>query len=59
MARSCRALILFVAVATAVLGTAHGERYAVGEPGGSWDLQTNYTNWASGINFRAGDTLGM
>ncbi|OEL18201.1 hypothetical protein BAE44_0020780 [Dichanthelium oligosanthes] len=41
----------------AVLGAAHGASYTVGAPAGSWDLRTNYTRWASGISFRAGDQL--
>lgn len=45
-------------VAAAVLGVAHGASYTVGAPAGSWDLQTNYTRWASAITFRAGDQLG-
>ncbi|GJN39723.1 hypothetical protein PR202_gb28859 [Eleusine coracana subsp. coracana] len=57
MASTSRAL-LFVAVAVAaVLGTAHGASYIVGAPAGSWDLRTNYINWVSSINFRAGDEL--
>lgn len=59
MARSSRALLLIAVAAVAMLGTAHGASYTVGAPAGSWDLQTNYANWASGINFRAGDELGM
>ena len=50
--------LLVVAMAAAVLGTALGASYTVGAPGGSWDLRTNYTRWASNINFRAGDQLG-
>jgi hypothetical protein len=56
MASSSRALLLAVA---AVLGTAHGASYTVGALNGSWDLQTNYDSWAAGINFRAGDDLGI
>ncbi|WVZ95148.1 hypothetical protein U9M48_040949 [Paspalum notatum var. saurae] len=29
--------------------------YTVGEPGGSWDLQTNLTAWGSAIDFHPGD----
>ncbi|KAL6857268.1 hypothetical protein ACP4OV_018650 [Aristida adscensionis] len=50
--------VLAVAVAlAAVVGTVHGASYTVGAPAGSWDTRTNYTRWASGINFRAGDQL--
>jgi hypothetical protein len=53
------ALLLAVAMAAAVLGTAHSATYTVGAPAGSWDLQTNYTAWASTITFRARDQLGV
>jgi hypothetical protein len=53
-----RALLVLTVAVAAVLGTAHGASYTVGAPAGSWDLRTNYTSWASGINFRAGDQLG-
>ncbi|CAO2164477.1 unnamed protein product [Urochloa humidicola] len=47
-----------VAAVAAVLATpASGATYTVGEPGGSWDLKTDLTAWASSINFRAGDEL--
>ncbi|WVZ95149.1 hypothetical protein U9M48_040949 [Paspalum notatum var. saurae] len=52
-----RALFLVAVAMAAVLGTAHGASYNVGAPAGSWDLATNYTLWASGITFRAGDQL--
>ncbi|KAG2581460.1 chemocyanin-like [Panicum virgatum] len=52
-----RALLVLTVAVAAVLGAAHGASYTVGAPAGSWDLQTNYTTWASGINFRAGDQL--
>ncbi|WP_323677939.1 phytocyanin family protein, partial [Halorubellus sp. PRR65] len=52
------AVLLLIAMAmAAVLGTAHGASYTVGAPAGSWDLRTNYTNWASSITFRAGAQL--
>jgi hypothetical protein len=50
MARSTRAVLLLAVAMAAVLGTAHGASYTVGAPAGSWDLQTNYANWASSIN---------
>jgi hypothetical protein len=52
------ALAVAVAVAAAFAPMAHGGSYTVGEPGGSWDLQTNYTAWASSVSFRLGDQLG-
>lgn len=56
---AARALFLVDAVTAmaAVLGVAHGASYTVGACPGRvvWDLQTNYTRWASAITFRAGD----
>jgi hypothetical protein len=52
-----RALLVLAVAVAAVLGTAHGATYTVGAPAGSWDLSTNYTRWASGIVFSAGDQL--
>ncbi|TVU43431.1 hypothetical protein EJB05_09904 [Eragrostis curvula] len=57
MAGTCKALLFVTVAVAAVLGTAHGASYTVGAPAGSWDLRTNYANWASSINFRAGDQL--
>ncbi|CAL4996511.1 unnamed protein product [Urochloa decumbens] len=54
---STRALLVLAVSMAAVLGTAHGASYTVGAPAGSWDLRTNYTSWASGVTFRAGDQL--
>ena len=51
-------LVLAIAVAAEFAATAHGAKYTVGEPRGSWDLQTNYTAWASSISFHLGDQLG-
>lgn len=50
--------LLVVTMAAAVLGTALGATYTVGAPSGSWDLRTNYDQWVSNINFRAGDQIG-
>ncbi|CAL5004184.1 unnamed protein product [Urochloa decumbens] len=52
-----RALLIVAVAIAAVLGTSHGASYTVGAPAGSWDLRTNYTSWASGVTFRAGDQL--
>ncbi|CAO2164481.1 unnamed protein product [Urochloa humidicola] len=57
MATRTRALFVVVVTVAAVLGAAHGASYTVGAPAGSWDLRTNYTRWASGVTFRAGDQL--
>jgi hypothetical protein len=53
------AVVAIIAAAMAtVLGTASGATsYTVGEPGGSWDLQTNLTAWASTVDFHPGDPL--
>lgn len=45
------------AAAAAAFGTASGATYTVGEPGGSWDLRTNLTAWASTIAFHPDDQL--
>ncbi|TVU43446.1 hypothetical protein EJB05_09919 [Eragrostis curvula] len=42
-----------------MLRMAHGGSCTVGAPAGSWDLRSNYTTWASSINFRARDQLGF
>jgi hypothetical protein len=57
MAATSRALLLVVVSTAALLGTALGASYTVGAPGGSWDLKTNYTSWASGVRLYAGDQL--
>ncbi|CAL5008624.1 unnamed protein product [Urochloa decumbens] len=54
---STRALLVLAVSMAAVLGMAHGASYTVGAPAASWDLRTNYTSWASGVTFRAGDQL--
>ncbi|TVU43428.1 hypothetical protein EJB05_09901, partial [Eragrostis curvula] len=53
------ASLLAVAIVTAAMAftTASGASYTVGEPGGSWDLQTNLTAWASSVEFHSGDQL--
>ncbi|KAF7019417.1 hypothetical protein CFC21_032593 [Triticum aestivum] len=48
--------ILAVAV-MAILSTASAAIYNVGEPGGAWDLSTNYGTWASSRNFKADDQI--
>ncbi|KAI5018766.1 hypothetical protein ZWY2020_043654 [Hordeum vulgare] len=51
-----KALIL-ITVSMAMIGTAFGTSHTVGAPGGSWDLHTNYSQWASRIRFTTGDEL--
>uniref|UniRef100_A0ACD5ZVQ2 Uncharacterized protein n=1 Tax=Avena sativa TaxID=4498 RepID=A0ACD5ZVQ2_AVESA len=53
---AAKAMFLMTVVATG-LGTAFGASYTVGAPGGSWDLKTNYTRWASATTFYTGDKL--
>ncbi|CAO2205695.1 unnamed protein product [Urochloa humidicola] len=58
MVARLQSFLLAVAVAAALATPpASGATYTVGEPGGSWDLQTNLTSWASSIGFLAGDEL--
>lgn len=54
----CKVLVAFTAFAvTLQLAFAASTNYTVGAPGGSWDLSTNYTKWASDITFYPGDNL--
>ncbi|XBJ05716.1 hypothetical protein VPH35_024451 [Triticum aestivum] len=49
---------IFLAMAVmAILSTASAAIYNVGEPGGAWDLSTNYGTWASFRNFKADDQI--
>ncbi|KAI5009648.1 hypothetical protein ZWY2020_011785 [Hordeum vulgare] len=41
----------------AILSTASAAIYNVGEPGGAWDLSTNYDTWASSRNFHPSDQI--
>ncbi|XP_072967606.1 stellacyanin-like [Typha angustifolia] len=56
MGNMAKALIAALAMA-AIFQLAVGTNYTVGAPAGSWDLQTNFTNWASSISFLTGDFL--
>ncbi|XP_072994729.1 stellacyanin-like [Typha latifolia] len=56
MGNMAKALIAALAMA-AIFQLAVGTNYTVGAPGGSWDLQTNFANWASPITFLTGDFL--
>ena len=51
-----KALIL-ITVAMTMLGMALGASHTVGAPHGSWDIQTNYSQWVSRIRFTTGDEL--
>ncbi|KAL5229777.1 hypothetical protein ABZP36_028553 [Zizania latifolia] len=50
-------VVVAVAAAAAVIRTALGASYTVGAPSGSWDLQSNYIQWASNMEFSVGDHL--
>ncbi|KAK3129366.1 hypothetical protein QOZ80_6BG0478480 [Eleusine coracana subsp. coracana] len=52
-----RALAVVAVMALAVFGMASAATYNVGEPGGSWDLRTNYTNWIASKRFQPGDKI--
>ncbi|XP_037440966.1 uclacyanin 1-like [Triticum dicoccoides] len=51
-----KALIL-ITVTMTMLGMALGASHTVGAPHGSWDIQTNYSQWVSKIRFTTGDEL--
>ncbi|KAL6838475.1 hypothetical protein ACP4OV_031720 [Aristida adscensionis] len=51
------ALAVMAVMAAVSIGMASAATYNVGEPGGSWDLQTNYANWASSKRFHPGDQI--
>ena len=40
-----------------LVGMASAATYNVGEPGGAWDLTTNYTNWVAQKRFHPGDQI--
>ena len=54
---AARRTILLAVAAMAVLSTASAAIYNVGEPGGAWDLSTNYGTWASSRNFQTNDQI--
>lgn len=41
----------------AIADLAMAASYTVGSPSGSWDLQTNLTQWAESNTFHVGDVL--
>ncbi|KAF7019416.1 hypothetical protein CFC21_032592 [Triticum aestivum] len=49
--------ILLAMAAMAILSTTSAAIYNVGEPGGAWDLSTNYGTWASSRNFHPNDQI--
>ncbi|EMS56683.1 Blue copper protein [Triticum urartu] len=49
--------LIVITVALTMLGTALGASRTVGAPDGSWDLQTNYSQWVSRIRFTTGGEL--
>ncbi|RCV10822.1 hypothetical protein SEVIR_2G145000v4 [Setaria viridis] len=52
-----RFVAIAAVMAAAIFGVASAATYNVGEPGGSWNLQTNYTNWAASKRFHPGDQI--
>ncbi|VAH53856.1 hypothetical protein VPH35_032544 [Triticum aestivum] len=54
---AARRTILLAMAAMAILSTASAAIYNVGEPGGAWDLSTNYGTWASSRNFQTNDQI--
>nr|BAD46622.1 blue copper-binding protein -like [Oryza sativa Japonica Group]BAD54679.1 blue copper-binding protein -like [Oryza sativa Japonica Group] len=44
-------------MAAMLVGMASAATYNVGEPGGAWDLTTNYTNWVAQKRFHPGDQI--
>ena len=54
---SLLAITIIATAVAAAFGTVSGASYTVGEPGGSWDLRTNLTAWASTIAFHPDDQL--
>ncbi|XP_044951347.1 mavicyanin-like [Hordeum vulgare subsp. vulgare] len=49
--------LILITVAMNMIGTALSISHMVGAPGGSWDLQTNYSQWISRIRFTTSDEL--
>ncbi|SPT20731.1 unnamed protein product [Triticum aestivum] len=50
-------LSLLIMAVMAVLSTTSAASYNVGEPGGAWDLNTNYGTWASSRKFQPSDQI--
>nr|AAU84431.1 blue copper-binding protein [Oryza sativa Japonica Group] len=49
--------VVLVGMAAMLVGMASAATYNVGEPGGAWDLTTNYTNWVAQKRFHPGDQI--
>ncbi|PKA62202.1 Blue copper protein [Apostasia shenzhenica] len=49
--------LLVVSAAAVLLQIAAATNFTVGSPGGSWDLKTNLSSWASSNTFKIGDDL--
>ncbi|KAK8940621.1 hypothetical protein KSP39_PZI010180 [Platanthera zijinensis] len=49
--------LVFIAVAAVIIELAAATNHTVGKPGGSWDLSTSLSSWASSIAFKSGDNL--
>ncbi|XP_078176150.1 mavicyanin-like [Carex rostrata] len=52
-------ILLAVAAVVAVVELAMATNYTVGAPSGSWNLQTNLTQWAESNTFHVGDVLNF
>ncbi|XP_037441026.1 uclacyanin 1-like [Triticum dicoccoides] len=50
-------VLILITLVVAMLGMVLGASHTVGASAGSWDLQTNYTPWASRTRFTIGDEL--
>ncbi|CAL5080264.1 unnamed protein product [Urochloa decumbens] len=50
-------IVVAAVMAVAMFGAASAATYNVGEPSGSWDLRTNYGDWAASKRFHPGDQL--
>lgn len=48
---------MVVAAVAAIAELAMAANYTVGAPSGSWDLQTNLTQWVESNTFHPGDVL--
>ncbi|XP_078175924.1 uclacyanin 1-like [Carex rostrata] len=56
MMKMAKILLAFMAL-VAIADLAMAASYTVGSPSGSWDLQTNLTQWAESNTFKVGDVL--
>lgn len=52
-----RAFIAVLAVMAVLVELSMAANHTVGQPGGSWDLQTNLTAWIATQTFAPGDNL--